>query len=171
MKIDNVKLRTVGKLAMVAAMILGAVTVLGVPATASSTMDRAGARTTAAPPALAAVTGSTLYHQQSDRCLDAAVSVGVRLNTCNGGSYQRWIGTSAFQLVNDQSDRCLDGSVSSGVRLMVCNSGDYQEWYSNSPPTVPRTIIHRQSGRCLDGSVSGGVRLKVCNGSAYQIWY
>jgi hypothetical protein len=132
MKIDNARLRTAGKLAMVAAMILGAVTILGVPAHASSTMDRAGTRTAAAP-AIAATTGSTLYHRQSDRCLDGSVSQGVRLKVCNFTAYQQWYSNSPSTvprtIIHRQSGRCLEAAVSVGVRLGVCNGSAYQIWY------------------------------------------
>jgi len=115
--------------------------------------------------AAAAPVITDLLHVQSGQCLDASVSTGVRLNTCNGGSYQRW-DLQGSQLRHVQSGLCLDGSVSGGVRLNACNGGAYQQWFSPNG----LDFVHGQSGLCLDGSVSGGVRLKACNGSSYQEW-
>jgi hypothetical protein len=106
-----------------------------------------------------------IQHVQSGRCLDGSISQGVRLNTCNGGTYQQW-SVSGYEIRHVQSGRCLDGSISQGVRLNTCNGGTYQQWYS---PTG-LDVVHVQSGRCLDGSISQGVRLNTCNGGTYQQW-
>ena len=68
-----------------------------------------------------------IQHVQSGRCLDGSISQGVRLNTCNGGTYQQW-SVSGYEIRHVQSGRCLDGSISQGVRLNTCNGGTYQQW-------------------------------------------
>ncbi|WFE27703.1 ricin-type beta-trefoil lectin domain protein [Solwaraspora sp. WMMD791] len=104
-------------------------------------------------------------HSQSGRCLDYSASQGLRLNTCNGSTYQGWGIT--LELQHEQTRRCLDYSVSQGLRVITCNGSVYQRWdrgSTNSP------VRHVQSGRCLDGSISQGVRVMDCNGSLYQAW-
>ncbi|WP_404870728.1 RICIN domain-containing protein [Kitasatospora griseola] len=110
-----------------------------------------------------------ITHTQSGKCLDASVSQGVRLVTCDGGTYQQWIVSvsPSATIKHVQSGKCLDASVSQGVRLVTCDGGTYQQWSTNLPGY---TVGHVQSGKCLDGSVSQGVRLVTCDGSNYQGW-
>ncbi|MFJ3223578.1 RICIN domain-containing protein [Streptomyces sp. NPDC086783] len=105
----------------------------------------------------------------ADQCLDGSASQGVRLNTCNGSTYQKWdyFWDASAQIRHYQSGRCLDGSVTQGVRLVACNGSSYQKW---RPTLTTGEIRHVQSGRCLDGSVTQGVRLVACNGGIYQQW-
>jgi len=119
--------------------------------------------TPAAPISIAAVV--FVNHVQSGRCLDGSISQGVRLNTCNGGTFQEW-NINGFEFRHLQSGRCLDGSVSQGVRLDTCNGSTFQQWGT----TTGSDVVHVQSGRCLDGSISQGVRLNTCNGGTFQQW-
>ncbi|MGI5285842.1 RICIN domain-containing protein [Nonomuraea polychroma] len=110
-----------------------------------------------------------IKHSQSGMCLDASVSQGVKLKTCNGSVYQKWFRESTnngITIVHSQSRLCLDGSTNYGVRLHACNGKLYQRWYWYDSGSMPNL----KSGHCIDGSVSQGVRFKTCNGTSYQKW-
>ncbi|WP_309505530.1 RICIN domain-containing protein [Streptomyces phytophilus] len=83
----------------------------------------------ATPTQAAAPTWSAWQNMAYDnQCLDGSISQGVRLNTCNGGTYQEWSPKSNGDIVHRQSGKCLDGSISQGVRLNTCNGGSFQWW-------------------------------------------
>jgi hypothetical protein len=153
------------RLAVTAAVILGAATAVAAPAQASVATNRAPVGTTVAQAALAAHPW-VIWHVQSGRCLDGSISQGVRLNTCNGSAFQQWNTPAGSELLHEQSGRCLDGSISQGVRLNGCNGGTFQRWDN----TAGLNLVHAQSRRCLDGSISQGVRLNTCNGGTFQQW-
>lgn len=146
-------------------------------ATAGMTIAAAPAQASTVPTSgltVRAVNGTTasgveLVNQHSGLCLDGSVSLGVRLNTCNGGRYQLWYSTTGWDWKNSAySNECLDGSISVGVRLNTCNGGAYQKWGTTNGYDL-RDMAY--SSECLDGSVSQGVRLNGCNGGDYQSWY
>jgi hypothetical protein len=111
-----------------------------------------------------------LWNQQTDRCLDASVGGGVRLNECNYSEYQQWSFISNERIIHLASELCLDASTSHGVRIVNCNRSAYQQWFTI--PDVPATSLKNiATGQCLDASISQGLRLRPCNDdSEYQYW-
>ena len=106
-----------------------------------------------------------LKNAHTGMCLDASESQGVRIQTCNSGSYQLWSGLSTGQLLHRQTGKCLDASVSQGVRINTCNGDFYQAWHASGSQ-----LIQDGTYKCLDASVSQGVRFVACNGGDYQAW-
>jgi hypothetical protein len=146
MTIKQILSRTAARLAVMALVVVGGATMAATSAQAA--------------------TYAPIIHDQSQLCLDASISKGVRLNTCkSNNSYQDW-NVSGYYLIHEQTGLCLDGSISKGVRLNTCKQNSYQRWST----TDGYKLEHDESGLCLDGSVSQGVQLKTCNYTTYQDW-
>jgi hypothetical protein len=108
------------------------------------------------------------------KCAEVQFSGQLQLNSCNGGSAQRWTvqpdGTvRAF-------GACLDvrnGSTANGtlVQLAECNRSAAQQWQWRGDGT----LVNANANRCLDaegGRSTNGTRLLIwdCRGRQNQVW-
>jgi hypothetical protein len=120
-----------------------------------------------------------IIHMENGYCLDSNAAHSVYMLPCNGGNYQLWDVTSAFDgtcvgdycadaysitLKDVATGYCLDSNGTS-VYTHVCG-GAYQTWdvYGETD-----TLYQDATGLCLDGSGTN-VYILSCNGGAFQNW-
>ncbi|ROP41762.1 glycosyl hydrolase [Saccharothrix texasensis] len=153
-------LRRTGRALLALALVIPALTAVGVPADAAP---------------------APLVGAGSNRCLDVVgnsrtAGTAVDIWDCNGQANQAWEFSAPGELRVFGGTRCLDvpdQSTTPGARLAIqtCNGQANQRFRANSDGSITAT----QSGLCLDvenqGTANGAAVLTWnCNGQANQRW-
>jgi len=103
-------------------------------------------------------------------CLDSNTSRDVYTQTCNGGSFQKWIDStagSARLLKNGGTSYCLDSNSAGSVYTNVCNAGNSNQQWTRGSTGTWRNVA---TGRCLDSNTNRLVYTSTCNGGSFQRW-
>jgi hypothetical protein len=108
------------------------------------------------------------------KCAEVQFSGQLQLNSCNGGSAQRW--TVQADGTVRAFGACLDvrnSSTANGtpVQLAECNRSAAQQWQWRGDGT----LVNTNANRCLDaegGRSTNGTRLLIwdCRGRQNQLW-
>ncbi|MFI6099701.1 RICIN domain-containing protein [Lentzea sp. NPDC051213] len=130
-----------------------------------------------AAPASAAVVANSFKNFGDKRCLDYRSDVGLYINKCNGGDYQKWIWNNhnaATPIKHVATGRCL--SLTWRLGTEPCFAGEPQQWWWVTPRSGGQIpfIKSDYNDMCLsatddDGALS--VKMVHCTtGESKQRW-
>jgi serine/threonine-protein kinase len=111
---------------------------------------------------VAAKTVETYKNVVTGLCLHSNASRDIYTQSCNSGSYQKWLVTlvgSNRTLKNVATGLCLESNASRDIYTQSCNGSSYQKWTAIRGGSYI-TLKNVVSGLCLESNASRDVYMQ-----------